>query len=297
MDWDKLRVFHAAATKGSFTHAGEELGISQSAVSRQVHALELQIGVALFHRHARGLLLTEQGERLFRTTKGIARELQAVEGALLDARDRPRGLLRVTTTIGLGSTWLSGRVRDFVELYPDVQLCLIFDDNELDIGMREADIAIRWRQPVQPDLVQRRLFTVHFHVYAASDYLEKYGAPKTLDEVDDRHRLITFGPNPPPYLRDLNWLEGAGRAPDDPRSPAVLINNIVAMRNAVATGAGIGVLPDFIVEDDATIVRLDLLAEPPSYDLYFVYAEELRNSARVQAFRDFILAQAEGWQY
>jgi len=296
MDWDKLRVFHAAAQKGSFTHAGEELGISQSAVSRQVHALEIQIGVPLFHRHARGLLLTEQGERLYRTTSEIARELQDAEAALLDSRDRPRGILRVTTTIGLGSTWLCSRIKDFVELYPEVQLALIFYDHELDIAMREADIAIRWRQPVQPDLVQRRLFKVHFHVYASKAYVEKHGMPKTPADLDD-HRICSFGPNPPPYLADLNWLERAGRAADSPRRATVRINNILALRTAVVAGTGIGVLPDFIVEDDDTLVLIDIGAEAPSYDLYFVYAEELRNSARVQAFRDFILAKAEAWRY
>ncbi|MEM7693376.1 MAG: LysR family transcriptional regulator [Pseudomonadota bacterium] len=296
MDWDKLRVFHAAAQKGSFTHAGEELGISQSAVSRQVHALELQIGVTLFHRHARGLLLTEQGEELYKTTQNIARELQTVASSLVDSRDRPRGVLRVTTTIGLGSTWLCARINDFVQLYPEVELELIFNDAELDIGMREADIAIRWRQPVQPDLVQRRLFTVHFHVYAALSYLERCGAPRTLADLDE-HRLVTFGPNPPTYLRELNWLETAGREDDDPRTPAVRVNNMLAMRTAIDTGVGLGVLPDFVVDGDDKVVRLDMGAEPPSYNLYFVYASELRNSARVQAFRDFILAKAEAWHY
>ena len=296
MDWDKLRVFHAAAQKGSFTHAGEELGISQSAVSRQVHALELQIGVSLFHRHARGLLLTEQGERLFETTSSIARDLQSVAGALVDSRDRPRGVLRVTTTIGLGSSWLCARIKDFVELYPDVQLELIFDDNELDIGMREADIAIRWRQPTQPDLVQRRLFTVHFNVYAAMEYIEKHGAPRTLKDLDD-HRLVTFGPNPPMYLRELNWLETAGREEDDPRQPILRVNNMIAMRTAIAGGAGVGVLPDFVVNGDQKLVRLDVTGDPPQYDLYFVYASELRSSARVQAFRDFMLAKSEAWRY
>lgn len=296
MDWDKLRVFHAAAQKGSFTHAGEELGISQSAVSRQVHALELQIGVSLFHRHARGLLLTEQGERLFETTSSIARDLQWVAGALVDSRDRPRGILRVTTTIGLGSSWLCARIKDFVEVYPDVQLELIFDDNELDIGMREADIAIRWRQPTQPDLVQRRLFTVHFNVYASMDYIEKNGVPRSLEDLDS-HRLVTFGPNPPVYLRELSWLETAGREADDPRTPVLRVNNMIAMRTAIAGGAGVGVLPDFVVNGDQRLVKLDLVGDPPQYELYFVYASELRNSARVQAFRDFMVAKSEAWRY
>lgn len=296
MDWDKLKVFHAAAQKGSFTHAGEELGISQSAVSRQVHALEVQIGVSLFHRHARGLLLTEQGEQLFRTTSQVARELQAVEGALLDSRDRPSGILRVTTTIGLGSSWLCARIGDFVDMYPEVELSLLFNDYELDIAMREADIALRWRQPVQPDLVQRRLFTVHFHVYAAKSYLETYGAPRAVSDLDG-HRLVTFDPNPPPYLRDLNWLESAGREPDNPRQPNVRINNILGLQRAVRAGTGIGVLPDYLIEDDDKLVRIDLGEPMPAYELYFVYAEELRNSARVRAFRDFLLAKAEAWHY
>ncbi|MEM0908216.1 MAG: LysR family transcriptional regulator [Pseudomonadota bacterium] len=296
MDWDKLRVFHAAAQKGSFTHAGEELGISQSAVSRQVHALEMQIGVSLFHRHARGLLLTEQGEKLFETTKSIAQELQSVAGDLVDLRDRPRGLLRVTTTIGLGSSWLCARIRDFLDLYPDVQLELIFNDNELDIAMREADIAIRWRQPVQPDLVQRRLFTVHFHVYAALEYLEKFGAPRSLDDLSS-HRIVTFGPNPPTYLRELNWLETAGLDDAAPRQSVLCVNNMLAMRTAIAGGAGIGVLPDFVVDGDDRLIRLDVAGDPPSYNLYFVYASEMRNTARVRAFRDFVLAKAETWRY
>ena len=81
MDWDKLRIFHAAAQAGSFTHAGETLDMSQSAVSRQVSALEQDLGVPLFHRHARGLILTEQGELLFRTASDVLLKLEAVRAA------------------------------------------------------------------------------------------------------------------------------------------------------------------------------------------------------------------------
>ncbi len=117
-----------------------------------------------------------------------------------------------------------------------------------------------------------------------------------MKDLDD-HRLVTFGPNPPTYLRELNWLETAGREDDEPRQPRVRVNNMLAMRTAISTGSGVGVLPDFVVDEDKTLIRLDLVAEPPSYNLYFVYASELRNSARVQAFRDFVLAKAEAWRY
>ena len=170
MDWDKLRVFHAAAGAGSFTHAGETLGLSQSAVSRQVGGLEEDLGVPLFHRHARGLILTEQGEMLYRSAQRIFTELEATRTRLTDSREKPSGELRVTTTVGLGSSWLTPRLKEFLELYPDISLSLLLRDEELDLSMREADIALRLRQPTQPDLIQRRLFTVHFHAYASPDY-------------------------------------------------------------------------------------------------------------------------------
>ncbi|WP_334177204.1 LysR family transcriptional regulator, partial [Pseudoxanthobacter sp.] len=159
MDWDKLRIFHAAAQAGSFTHAGEMLNMSQSAVSRQVGALEQELGIPLFHRHARGLLLTEQGDLLFRTARDVMMKLDAVQARLADSREKPSGVLRVTTTVGLGTSWLTSRIHEFLEIYPDVELQVILDDSELDLAMRQADVAIRLRQPVQPDLIQRRLFT------------------------------------------------------------------------------------------------------------------------------------------
>jgi DNA-binding transcriptional LysR family regulator len=296
MDWDKLRIFHAAAQAGSFTHAGEALNMSQSAVSRQVSALEQDLGLPLFHRHARGLILTEQGELLFRTANDVLTKLEAVRSRLTDSRDKPTGTLRITTTVGLGSTWLTNRIHEFIELYPDLNLHLILDDQELDLAMRQADVAIRLRQPVQPDLVQRRLFTVHMHLYAAPSYIQRFGEPQTLDDLD-RHRIISFGVPVPAYLRDVNWLEIAGRTADSPREPVVRINNIFAIKSAVARGTGIAILPDYMMENDNSLVRLLPEAEVPSFATYFVYPAELRHSARVNAFRDFLLAKAESWSF
>jgi DNA-binding transcriptional LysR family regulator len=210
MDWDKLRVFHAVAHAGSFTHAGDTLGLSQSAVSRQISGLETDLGVTLFHRHARGLILTEQGEMLNRSANRMFNEFEGVRTRLTDSREKPSGDLRVTTSVGLGTSWLTPRLREFIELYPDINLQIILRDEELDLSMREADIAIRLRQPVQPDLIQRRLFTVHFHIYAAPSYLSQHGSPASIDDLDD-HQLIIFGEPTPAYLRDVNWLATAGR--------------------------------------------------------------------------------------
>ena len=296
MDWDKLRIFHAAAEAGSFTHAGENLSMSQSAVSRQVSALEAEVGVPLFHRHARGLILTEQGEILYRTTSDVQLKLDAVQARLVESHGKPSGTLRVTTTVALGSTWLTDRVHEFLDRYPMVNLQLVLDDGELDLNMRKADVAIRLSQPVQPDLIQRRLFTVHYHMYAAPSYLETYGEPQALTDLD-AHRIVTFGIPVPPGIRDVNWLEIAGRDTGNPREPALKINNIFAIKKAVEHGAGVAILPDYMIEPGSKLVRLLADADVPTFDTYFTYPAELRNSARVHAFRDFLLSKAQSWSY
>ena len=211
MDWDKLRIFHAAAEAGSFTHAGEVLGLSQSAVSRQVSALEQDMQVPLFHRHARGLILTEQGEVLFRTVQDVTQKLEAARMRLSDNRERPHGELRITTTVGIGTNWLTPRLGEFLELYPDIKVNVILSDSELDLAMREADVALRVREPVQPDLIRRRLFTMHFHAYAAASYLKRHGQPRTLEDLD-RHRILAYGVTAGSYLNNINSLAicGAG---------------------------------------------------------------------------------------
>ena len=103
LDWDKLRIFHAAARAGSFTHAADSLNLSQSAISRQVNALEEEIGAPLFLRHARGLRLTEQGELLYQTASDVLQQLESVKANLSNSRDVPSGSLKVTTTFGMGS--------------------------------------------------------------------------------------------------------------------------------------------------------------------------------------------------
>jgi DNA-binding transcriptional LysR family regulator len=270
--------------------------MSQSAVSRQVSAIEQDLNVPLFHRHARGLMLTEQGELLYRAANEMLMKLDAVRSELQEARDRPSGTLRVTTTVGLGSTWLADRLHEFTELYPGISLQVILANEELDLSMREADVAIRLHKPSQPDLVQRKLFTMRFHIYAAPAYLARHGEPKTLDDLDN-HRVVTFGVPVPSYLRDVNWLEVAGRSRGSPRQPVLRINNVAAIRNIVRKGAGIASLPDYLVGKDTELVRILPQAEAPSFTTYFVYPTELRKSARVAAFRDFLLDKAESWSF
>ena len=295
MDLDRLRVFHAVAAAGSLTHAGEGLELSQSAVSRQISALEDELKVPLFSRHARGLVLTAEGERLYRTTKDVFEQLQRAQEALLDSREKPRGDLRVTATIGIGSYWLAPRLRKFIDLYPDVRVHLILHDGELDLVHREADVALRMRQPVQPDLIQRKLFDVNYHVYGTRDYVARKGDPASIADLD-KHDLIVYG-TAPPELDKVNWLTEVGRKQGDSRTPAFCVNNIIAMGKAVESGIGIGALPDYFAHGNDKLIRLMCDTPGPIYEVHLCYPETLRGSKRVAVFRDFLVSQARDWSF
>ena len=181
MDWDRVRVFHAVAQAGSFTRAAERLGLSQSAISRQIGALEEDLGTPLFHRHARGLVLTEQGEILLQTADEVAKRMASVQTALGESRDSPAGHLRVNATIGLGHGLARRRsCRTSSSAIPRSRISLVIGDSDVDLSMREADVAIRVARPTQPDLIQRRLMTVHTHIYGAPSYLERHGTPRDV---------------------------------------------------------------------------------------------------------------------
>jgi len=289
MDWDKLRVFHAVAEAGSFTHAGDTLNLSQSAVSRQISALEEALQVPLFHRHARGLILTEQGESLNRTVREVFAKLAMTEALLTESKERPTGRLKITTTFGYGSTWLAPRLQGFLETYPDVSVTLLLDDTDLDLAMREADVAIRMHPPKQPDLVQRHLMTMEWHVCASPEYLAKHGTPQRAEDLDE-HKLILFGSYHPP-VADIDWLADIGRRAGSPRRALLEVNSLTAMMVAIQSGLGIGVLPDYMALQASGLMRVLSDVKAPKVDVYFVYPEELRNSKRVAVFRDFLLAR------
>ncbi len=296
MDWDKLRIFHSVAEAGSFTHAGEALNLSQSAVSRQIGALEQSLKVPLFHRHARGLELTEQGELLYRTAHDVFGKVAMAEAMLVDSLEKPRGELKVTTTVGFGTTWLTPRVREFLDMYPDISLRLLVVDHELDLSMREADVAIRMRAPTQPDLIQRRLITVHYHIYAAPEYLRRYGSPRSIDDFSG-HRLVIYGEDAPPPIADVNWLMQVARSGDGAAGAVLRINNIYGVLRAVESAVGIAALPDYLARDNPRLVQVLTDVEGPSFATYFVYPEELRDSKRIAVFRDFLLRQVAAWNF
>lgn len=288
MDWDRLRVFHAVAQAGSFTRAGDTLNLSQSAVSRQVSRLEQGLGVQLFRRHARGLELTEQGELLARTAREVFAKLAMTEAKLTESKDRPSGPLTITTTTGFGAVWLTPRLVEFLDRYPEISITLLYDDRELDLSMRDADVAIRLAKPTQGDLVARHLLTIHYHPYASPEYLREWGTPKTIEDLE-HHRLVVYGEGPLAQIIDTSWLVRRLAETRRPRKPVLTVNSGFGLLRAVESGIGIAALPDYFVGASTKTVRVLSDVPGPTTEAYFVYPEDLRSSKRIAVFRDYLL--------
>ena len=284
VDWDKLRIFHAVADKGSLTHAGEVLHLSQSAVSRQIRAREESLSVTLFHRHARGLILTEQGELLFDATSQMARRLDAAAARIRDSEDEVFGELRVTTTTGFGTLWLAPRLAKLYAKFPALKIDLMLEERVLDLPMREADVAIRMKEPTQADLIRKRLMNIKMRLYATQEYLTAHGAPKSMDDFA-HHRLISQHAGTAQVAAGA-LLVAELMSHDIPST--LTVNNYFGVLQGVLNHLGIGVLPDYITEDSPDLVRVLPDVESGEVPVFLAYPEELRHSKRVAAFRDFV---------
>jgi DNA-binding transcriptional LysR family regulator len=285
IDWDKLRIFHAVADAGSLTHAGEQLHLSQSAVSRQIRALEESLDTTLFRRHARGLILTEQGELLFDATRMMTKRLATTAARIRDSEDEVFGELRVTTTTGFGTLWLAPRLPRLFEQYPRLKIDLMLTEQIVDLPMREADVAIRMKEPSQADLVRRRLMEVTIRLYASQAYLDRNGRPETAAALSG-HRLITQSPASPQVRAGADFVRPFLA---DHEGSHLTVNNYFGILQAVIHGVGIGSLPDYVTADFPSLVNVLPDQGSAPIPVYLAYAEELRHSKRVWAFRDFVL--------
>ncbi len=284
MDWDKLRIFHAVADAGSLTHAGDVLHLSQSAVSRQIRALEESLNTTLFHRHARGLILTEQGELLFDATSSMNKRLDAAAARIRDSEEEVFGELRVTTTIGFGTLWLAPRLPHLYDKYPDLNIDLMLEEKVLDLPMREADVAIRMKEPSQADLIRKRLMSVRMRLYATQSYLETNGTPGSLEELSD-HRLICQNLKSEQVGAGATYVQGllANNV-----TSMLYVNNYFGVLQAVLHDLGIGVLPDYVIQDFPDLTRVLPESESAEIPVFLAYPEEMRQSKRIAAFRDFV---------
>ena len=296
MDWDKLKIFHTVAEASSFTKASTILNLSQSAISRQIQALEGDLKVQLFERHARGLVLTENGEYLYKSAHEIISKLKDVESNISGHKDKLNGKLTVTTVVSFGTTWLTPRIKEFMDLHPDIEIELIFDDKELDLSTREADVAIRMRRPKQLNLIQKKFVDFNYHIYGSNDYLQKNGYPKTLKDLD-KHKFITYGKGAPSPVYNPDWVLKHGIKDGKKRKSIMKVNSVYGLLLAVQSGVGLAALPDYIAHNVNNITKVLPEETGKPTETHFVYPASLKNNARLMAFRNFIFTKVNEWKF
>ncbi len=296
MDWDKLKIFHAVAEAGSFTSSTVNLNLSQSAISRQIQSLENDLNVKLFERHARGLTLTESGEYVFKTANEVISKLKEVETTLSDKKNKPTGKLTVTTVISFGTTWLTPRIQEFMQLNPEIEIELIFDDKELDLSTRQADIGIFMRRPKQLNYIQKKLIDINYHIYGSPKYLEKHGYPKTINDLS-KHKFISFGRGAPSPVFNPEWALKLGMKENKLMKTVMKVNSVYGLLLAVQSGVGLAALPDYLTLKQPYIVKVLPNVKGPITEAHFVYPQSMKNVARVQAFRNFLYSKISEWEF
>ncbi len=292
MDWNRLRTCRVVNQAGSFTRAGQILEITQSAVSRQIAAVEADLGSDIFLRNNDGLVPTEMGAYFLETIERMWESLELGLAGLNEMKDEPTGPLTLTTTTGFGSAWLSSRLHKFQDLYPEIEVTLLLIDNEeLDLRQRYADCAIRFQHPEEPRLVRRFIDDFSYHIYGSQEYLDRRGIPHTLEDLDE-HSLIVYGDGVgQPPIEKIDWLLTEGVPEGQTRRAGLRINNVYGIYRAVENGLGLAALPFYMSErSDKLVEVLPDVAGPP-IPVYFVYPEELGPSRRIAALRDFIVEE------
>ena len=296
MDWDKLKIFYSVAEAGSFTKATINLNLSQSAISRQILSLENEIKTKLFERHARGLSLTDNGEYLFKTAHEVISKLKEVESAFVEKKNKPNGKLTVTTVVSFGTTWLTPRIQEFMKLYPEVEIELIFDDKELDLSTREADVGIWMRRPKKLNYIHKKLIDINYHIYGSTKYLEEHGFPKTVNELN-KHKFISYGRGAPSPVFNPDWALKLGMKEGKKRKPVMKVNSVYGLLLAVQSGVGLASLPDYITNSIPNITKVMSNIEGPKTEAFFVYPESLKSVARLKVFRNFLYSKISEWKF
>jgi DNA-binding transcriptional LysR family regulator len=221
---------------------------------------------------------------LFDATAAMVKRLETAAARIRDSEEEVFGELRVTTTTGFGTLWLAPRLPKLYERYPDLNIDLMLEERLLDLPMREADVAIRMKEPSQADLIRKRLLTVRMRLYATNQYLEANGVPETMPDLSS-HRLICQAATTPQVaggamlVRELLTHDIPSR---------LTVNNYFGVLQAVNNNLGIGVLPNYLTEDFPDLVRVLPEIESTEVPAFLAYPEELRHSKRVAAFRDFV---------
>ncbi len=280
MDWDHLRHVLTAARLGSFARAAKALGVDHTTVARRVEAAEKTLSVRLFTRTTSGLTLTPDGERLLTSLRGVEDAVHAFERVATSSDGELDGPVRVTSPETFGVTYLAPRLAEFGRRHPRLRLELVPGGEVLDLGRRQAELAVRFFRSKPQDLVVRRVADVVYGLYASHTYLRS----RAVTGVELRsHRLLSTSPDQ--RAVESTWLRKLA-----PNTTPVFVSDLsIALLNAAKAGAGIAVLPRYLGDAEAALQHLPMPA-PPSEPVWLTVHRDLKEAPRVRVLLDFLAA-------
>ena len=278
-----VRVFEAAARHENFTAAAAELGMTQAAVSYQVKLLEDRLGVPLFRREKRRVVLTEAGRR---AAAPVSRAFDAIDGAFGDLRAEDEGLLTVSTSNTFANTWLAWRLGGFQLANPATAVRLLTSDTLADFAGDDVDCAIRAGRGPWNDLAQDLLVPIDFTPMCSPAFLARHGGAISLDDLQS---LPWISPQDPWWP---HWLREAGvDVPPGPPRVGVRLDSQAHEGHAAMAGQGIAMLTPFFWRNDLAEGRLVRPFEQVStrgYAYWLVYPEHRRNVPKIKRFREWL---------
>lgn len=283
-----IACFVEVVRRGSFTAAAEKLGLTRSAISKQVARLENRLQARLLNRTTRRLSLTEVGQTFHASARRGLQEIADAEAAVTALQAAPRGTLQLNVPMSFGILHIAPAIADFLDCFPEVQVDVRLDDRKLDLVEAGFDLAIRIGELPDSSLVARAICPCPLVACAAPAYLKRRGRPATPDDLR-RHDVLLYSYSDAPS----QWIftGRSGHTISVPVNGRVRMNNSLALREVLLAGAGITVTPRFVVEADLRAGRLTALLQDHrlrELAVYAVYPERRHLSPKVRAFIDFI---------
>lgn len=284
MDWNLYRYFLAVASEGSLSAAARHLMVSQPTVGRQIAELEEKLDARLFHRGSHGYNLTEAGRSIFEKIQRISDDLETIEHEVSGMDQDLAGRVRITATEGFGSYWLTARLAKLQQLYPQIQFDLLLDVEVLDVGKREADIAIRLTNPQSENMVGRKAGFVGFGCYISEAYEKRYGCPANVGDLS-QHRFVDWSHQSAGFVlgRAISGYAGGERS-------VLRTDTVAAQIEAVRAGFGLMIAPHYLARQ-AEGTRHILLELDEQVELWVLTHKDLQKTPRVRVVLDFLFSE------
>lgn len=299
MDWDRLKIFHAVAEKGSLLGAATFLKMSQSAVSRHIGYLEDYFKIPLLYRQSRGITLSQAGEILYEACQEIFVQFIVTQTLLMDIKGSHKKNLRIYAPSDFGVISLSTCLAGFMKIHPNFCLEIVLDyTHRQQMDFRDIDVAIHTKPVFYAGFISVPILQQSLKLYAARDYLKKFGVPFKPHHLD-HHRLICFDNSgqesaSSPY-RD--YLLSLGANPKKPRTPFLSLSSTLTMAQCVEKGLGISLLSPYIAATLRGVVEILPDLPTPVVEAFLTYPEQLQKTSGIKALQKFILEEFQSAPY